>query len=136
MSTPFVCPLCGGPFARTDRALRCQKGHSFDISAAGYVHLMPANRLHAKNPGDDAGMVAARAEFLSAGWYAPLREALAARIAADLPKNGTLLDAGCGEGKYTCDVLNAVKAAGKTADILGIDISKDALMAAFVRRRS
>ena len=65
MNTAFVCPLCGGAMGRTDRSLTCPTGHSFDISAAGYVHLMPANRLHAKNPGDGADMVAARAEFLS-----------------------------------------------------------------------
>jgi len=132
MSTPFVCPLCGGPFARTDRALRCQKGHSFDISAAGYVHLMPANRLHAKNPGDDAAMVAARAQFLSAGWYSPLREALADRIAALLPREGALLDAGCGEGYYTAGV------AEKRPDlrICAVDLSKYALRRAAKRLKT
>jgi 23S rRNA (guanine745-N1)-methyltransferase len=129
MNTAFVCPLCGGAMGRTDRSLTCPTGHSFDISAAGYVHLMPANRLHAKNPGDGADMVAARAEFLSAGWYAPLREALAQRIGAALPEGGALLDAGCGEGYYTAGV------AERRPDlrVCGVDLSKYALRRAAKR---
>ena len=42
----------------------CLTGHSFDRAAAGYVNLLPANRKHSKDPGDDKDMVAARAAFL------------------------------------------------------------------------
>jgi len=129
MSRFFICPLCGSKLAQDGTALRCPGGHSFDMSAAGYVHLMPANRLHAKNPGDDAAMVAARAQFLSAGWYSPLREALAARIAADLPKNGTLLDAGCGEGYYTAGAAEA----RPDLQLCAVDLSKYALRRAAKR---
>ena len=67
----FRCPLCSSPLTRTDRTYTCPKGHSFDRAREGYVHLLPANQKHAKDPGDDKEMAAARNRFLSGGWYAP-----------------------------------------------------------------
>ena len=49
----FCCPLCAAPLTRGDHAYTCPGGHSFDLAAAGYVHLLPANRKHSQNPGDD-----------------------------------------------------------------------------------
>ena len=74
----FRCPLCSAPLIRGDHTYTCPGGHSFDRAAAGYVHLLPANRKHSRNPGDDQAMVAARSAFLEKGYYAPLREALTA----------------------------------------------------------
>ena len=56
----FRCPLCAAPLKRGEHSYTCPAGHSFDRSAAGYVHLLPANRKHSQNPGDDKAMVAAR----------------------------------------------------------------------------
>lgn len=72
----FCCPICGGPLDRGPSAYSCPAGHSFDLAREGYVHLLPANRMHSKMPGDDKGMAAARAAFLSKDYYAPLRDAL------------------------------------------------------------
>ena len=105
----FRCPLCAAPLTRGERAYVCPGGHSFDRSAAGYVHLLPANRKHSQNPGDDKAMVAARSAFLEKGYYSPLREALcglALRDTADLPAPA-LLDSGCGEGYYTAGIYAA-----------------------------
>ena len=74
----FRCPICRAPLTRGERTYTCPKGHSFDRAREGYVHLLPANRKNARDPGDDKGMAAARHRFLSGGWYAPLREALSA----------------------------------------------------------
>ena len=74
----FCCPICGGPLERGPSAYSCPAGHRFDLAREGDVHLLPANRMHSKMPGDDKGMAAARAAFLSKGYYAPLRDALAA----------------------------------------------------------
>lgn len=60
----FRCPLCAAPLTRGEHAYTCPAGHSFDLAAAGYTHLLPANRKHSKNPGDDKAMVAARSAFL------------------------------------------------------------------------
>ena len=72
----FCCPLCGAPLQRTERVYLCPNRHSFDISAEGYTHLLPANRKNSKMPGDDKGMSAARSAFLNEGYYASLRDTL------------------------------------------------------------
>ena len=74
----FTCPLCAAPLTREGRSYTCPNGHCYDVAREGYVHLLPANQKHSKSPGDDKGMVAARNQFLSAGYYAPLRDALCA----------------------------------------------------------
>ena len=99
MESLFCCPLCSAPLERTETGLLCPNRHSFDRSAAGYVHLLPPNRKHSKNPGDDKEMVAARSAFLDKGYYAPLRDALC-EMAADCLKNEpapVVVDSGCGE---------------------------------------
>ena len=98
MESLFRCPLCAQPLDREDRRYHCPQGHSFDRGAAGYVHLLPANQKHAKDPGDDKGMAAARNRFLSEDHYAPLRDALAQLALAHTPDRPVLLDAGCGVG--------------------------------------
>ncbi|RLP92754.1 23S rRNA methyltransferase [Micromonospora sp. BL4] len=76
------CPVCGEPLAEvtagTTRALRCPRGHSFDIARQGYVNLLAGRAPHA---GDSAEMVAARADFLAAGHYDVISDALAAAAA-------------------------------------------------------
>ena len=135
MSSLFVCPHCGSPLERGERACACPNGHSFDIAREGYVHLLPANRKHAKNPGDDKGMAAARSRFLSGGYYAPLRDALAKAAAgalASLP-SPALLDSGCGEGYYTAGLHQALALSGAAPRICGVDLSKYALRRAAKR---
>ena len=62
-----LCPVCQAPVTLTEDGGNCQKGHRFDRSRSGYMHLLPANRKHAKNPGDDKVMVNARRQFLDKG---------------------------------------------------------------------
>lgn len=131
MNSLFRCPLCAAPLTQGDRAYTCPNGHSYDRSAEGYTHLLPANQKHSKNPGDDKQMVAARCAFLERGYYAPLREALsalAARLTADIP-SPVLFDSGCGEGYYTAGMAAVLP----NARIAGIDISKFAVRRAAKR---
>ena len=65
MNSLFCCPLCSAPLFRTDKGYDCPQNHSFDLAAAGYTHLLPANRKHSASPGDDREMVAARAATIS-----------------------------------------------------------------------
>ena len=69
----LCCPVCGGALEQGEKTYRCGRGHSFDRASSGYVNLLPPR---AKPPGDNAQMVAARAQFLAEGYYDPLREAL------------------------------------------------------------
>ena len=135
MTSLFRCPNCASPLTRQEGRYTCPKGHSFDISAAGYTHLLVANQKNSKNPGDDKAMVAARTAFLDGGYYAALRQTLcdlAVKHCAG-KENCALLDCGCGEGYYTAGVAAALTEAGIPAHIAGIDISKFALKKAAKR---
>lgn len=132
--TPFqalACPLDGDPLTRTDTAWRCPAGHSFDIARQGYTHLLPVQNKRSRNPGDSKEMVAARRTFLNAGFYQPIADAVNRAVLADVSGEEVLscLDAGCGEGYY---LRQLAAAAGKrqTLELLGVDISKWAVLAA------
>ena len=129
---PFCCPVCGGPLKKQGGALVCPARHSFDIAAKGYAHLLPSSRMHAKVPGDDRDMVAARRAFLDSGAYEPFQKALAGLVleyTAGVPRP-FVLDAGCGEGYYTAAVAKALREAGREGCVAGFDISKFAVKAA------
>lgn len=135
MKSLFRCPLCAQPLECEKHVYSCPTGHCFDRAAEGYTHLLPANRKHSKNPGDDKVMVAARTAFLEKGYYAPLRDLLsstAVRLTGDTPCP-RLLDSGCGEGYYTAGIHHALVSAGHTPVTAGIDISKFALRRAAKR---
>lgn len=127
MTSLFRCPICTAPLEREGKTYRCPAGHSYDISREGYVHLLPANQKHAKDPGDDKAMAAARSRFLDSGAYAPLREALCALSTSHTGPAPAVLDAGCGEGYYTAGILAALEAAGKMPRLAGADLSKPSL---------
>ena len=135
MDSLFRCPLCSSPLTREERAYLCPNGHSFDIAAAGYTHLLPANKKHSKNPGDDREMVAARSAFLDRGYYTPLLDALCRLTVRETTElsSPVLLDSGCGEGYYTAGMARALKAAGKSPAVAGVDLSKFALRRAAKR---
>ena len=126
MPSLFSCPICAAPLARGERAYTCPNRHSFDVAREGYVHLLPANRKHAKEPGDDREMSAARGRFLAGGWYAPLRSALGVLALAHTARleRPAVLDAGCGEGYYDAGLLEALSGAGRAPELAGVDLSK------------
>lgn len=110
------CPICTAQFEVDGTALQCSNGHAVDIAKQGYVNLLTGT----VGPGlaDTADMVAARAEFLAAGHYATIADAVAR--AAGVPEGGAVLDAGAGTGYYLSRVLDEVPRARG----LAIDISK------------
>ncbi|MFI2608547.1 putative RNA methyltransferase [Kitasatospora sp. NPDC018619] len=130
----LACPHCAQALTRHDRSLRCPAGHSFDLAKQGYVSLLPGD-AHT-GTGDTAGMVAARADFLAAGHYRPIAEALAeaasaafadpagpAALGAAGEGDGLVADLGAGTGHYLAHVLDALPGAVGAA----LDISKFAL---------
>ena len=102
--TLLVCPLCEHPLERGAKTWRCLKGHSFDVAREGYVNLLPVQHKNSREPGDDLQMVTARREFLHAGHYQPLRDAMLEALAPLGARS--LLDIGCGEGYYTVPSAN------------------------------
>jgi 23S rRNA (guanine745-N1)-methyltransferase len=73
------------------------------------------------NPGDTAQQVVSRRAFLDGGFYAPIRDALCS-LAQDHGCTGPILDVGCGEGYYSAELAKILE-----ADLLGLDISKEAV---------
>ena len=132
----FLCPICAAPLTRCGRAYTCPGGHSYDIAKEGYVHLLPANKMHSKAPGDDKDMAAARSRFLSADHYAHLRDLLCQLTARYAPDSPAVLDAGCGEGYYTAGVYQALASAGKAPAMAGVDLSKPSLRWAAKREKN
>lgn len=117
----LACPVCAEPLARTERAVRCTRGHAFDVARQGYLSLLSGRG--GPGTGDTAAMVAARAAFLDAGHFGALSAALAdaARAAAQPP--GVVLEVGAGTGHHLAGVLDALpQHAG-----LALDVSKPAL---------
>ncbi len=149
---PLLCPVCrdalrfGGGDART---LVCGAGHSFDAAKQGYFNFLVGKGTVFE--ADSADMVAARFDFLSAGHYQPLADALAElavpALLATPGRQGVVLDAGTGTGHYLRAVLDRVSrdpavardlstdgvsavtalADSVSAAAIGLDISKFAL---------
>ncbi|MFB8243047.1 putative RNA methyltransferase [Kitasatospora purpeofusca] len=135
----LACPHCARPLTLDGRTLRCPGGHSHDLAKQGYVSLL-AGDAHT-GTGDTADMVAARGDFLAAGHYRPIADALAeAAVAAvadadaadggdggDGPggdgPGGLVTDLGAGTGHYLAHVLDALPGRPGAA----LDISKYAL---------
>ncbi|MEU9505117.1 putative RNA methyltransferase [Micromonospora sp. NPDC048170] len=127
------CPVCAQPLAEVAaggaRALCCPRRHSFDVARQGYVNLLAGRAPHV---GDTAEMVAARADFLSAGHYDLISAALAAAATEAVERvvgaravgaYPLVVDAGAGTGRHLAAVLAALPdAAG-----LALDVSKPAL---------
>ncbi|MEV5754309.1 putative RNA methyltransferase [Actinoallomurus sp. NPDC052308] len=119
---PYLrCPLCAGDLAVAGAALRCSEGHAFDIARQGYANLL-TGKAHL-GTADTPEMVAARADFLGGGHFAPLTELIAERAAALDPGEGCVLDAGAGTGHYLAAVLDRLP--GRPG--IALDISKHAL---------
>lgn len=118
----LMCPVCREALSLNERTWRCEQGHSYDLAKQGYVNLHVVQHKHSKTPGDTPESVSARREFLAAGFYQPLQEAVVEKL-KHLSLD-SLLDIGCGEGYYT----NAMQAQVKQC--VGVDIAKTAVQRA------
>ena len=125
----YACPICAGNlvFSLAERHLKCINNHVFDQARQGYFNLLPVQQKKSKNPGDSKDMIAARHDFLTAGYYLRLAKHIAAKIdeqACD--RRYTVLDLGCGEGYYS----RQIKQQNPAITLYGIDISKPAIVKA------
>ena len=108
----LICPICSRPLLQEEKRALCPAGHSFDRARQGYLNLL--NDPTVKGHGDDAEMLRARRLFLDAGHYGHLAEKIAEEAVRFFPLDGTLLDAGSGEGYYTRYVASSLEQAGKS----------------------
>ena len=117
----YQCPLCQNPLVIANKLYRCEQNHCFDIAKEGYVNLLPVQQKNSKAPGDNKEMMQARREFLQAGWYQPLADAVCKMLQPLASQK--LLDLGCGEGYYSSKIQQALP----ECDIYGVDIAKNAI---------
>jgi len=123
----YLCPLCQQPLSTSERVLRCENQHQFDLAKEGYVNLLPVQHKRSKQPGDSAEMMQARRNFLDAGHYQPLQQRVCDMLDAALPAGAvSVLDIGCGEGYYTQAVANRLQARGEST-VYGLDVAKIAV---------
>lgn len=108
----LLCPVCRKPLEKVGKSWSCADNHNFDEAKSGYLNLLRSGGAH----GDNKEMVKARTTFLQSGAYAFLKEELV-KLTGSVH---TLADFACGEGYYTSGL--------QAEDIIGIDMSKDALI--------
>jgi len=128
--TDLACPKCDQPLTAHGNQWQCPDRHSYDRAKQGYINLLLVNQKKSKNPGDDTDMVRARTQFLDSGVYQPISDALNAMVTLASPTD-SILDIGCGEGYYT----QRLKAHLPDADVIGLDISREAIKGACRRSK-
>lgn len=125
----LICPCCGASVSCSDdgKSLICSapKRHCFDFSADGYVNLATSHH----GGGDSKQAVRSRTDFLDSGAYERVSDAVNAILSDFAPKGGFVVDAGCGEGYYSC------RAAENGSVVVGFDLSKDAVAQASKRAK-
>ncbi|MCK9874770.1 methyltransferase domain-containing protein [Frankia sp. Ag45/Mut15] len=132
------CPVCAGELGGAGAGageVCCAAGHSFDLGRGGYLSLRGGRSR--RITGDTSAMVAARAAFLDAGYYAPLTArlgALTAAARADGRAAPTILEIGAGTGHHLAGVLTALEhgaleqgARGHRARGIAVDVAPPAL---------
>ncbi len=134
----FTCAVDGNELFREGQALRCSRGHSYDIAKEGYCNLLLVQQKASKDPGDSKEMVAARTRFLELGHYAPIASRLFSILEEFLSSSSSpihIADAGCGEGYYLAQLQKMALASPVPAilELTGFDISKWAVRAAAKR---
>lgn len=114
----YICPICRSPLALIDKALKCERGHSFDLSSSGYINLLNPGKKNNCKAGDSKEMIKARTEFFLSGAYYKIAQHVC-EIVSELSPS-VIVDAGCGEGYYTEELAKS----NTSALVFGFDMSK------------
>jgi len=128
----IICPVCKKDLIRNEKTYRCENNHSFDMGKQGYLNLLLSNQKHSKTPGDDKEMVLSRKRFLEKDYYKIISDRVNSLILENLgdKKSVDILDIGCGEGYYIGNIKKFLENLGVESNIIGIDISKEAIISA------
>ena len=137
----LLCPVCKESLQanESNKSLSCENNHSFDRARQGYLNLLLAHKKKSKNPGDSQEMVSARQAFLNSDFYRPISDSLnqiIADAALKLEQPIQVLDIGCGEGYYSQRMHNSLNEHKVEHKLYGLDISKDAVIAAAKRAKA
>jgi len=137
----LLCPVCKESLQanESNKSLSCVNNHCFDRARQGSLHLLLAHKKKSKNPGDSQEMVIARQAFLNSDFYRPISDSLNQIIvetALKLNQPIQVLDIGCGEGYYSQRIHNSLSDHQIDHKLHGLDISKDAVIAAAKRAKA
>ncbi len=130
----LICPVCREELVKENRTYRCSSNHCFDIAKQGYVNLLQSQQSKLKRHGDDKLMINSRTAFLNKGYYEPLQKEICNKLKNHTTENPVILDAGCGDCYYTAEIEKELS--DKEPEIIGIDISKDAVISASKRSKA
>ncbi|MGP6138964.1 methyltransferase domain-containing protein [Jeotgalibaca sp. A127] len=115
----FQCPVCKEAFQDVSgQGVVCANNHRFDLGKKGTLHLL----LKGGQNEYDKAMLSSRKALADTGFFHPILDAILNHI----PKEGTILDVGCGEGSH----LHYLTEKGLSGEKIGFDISKDAIQLA------
>lgn len=121
----IACPVCSSPMTRCPGCLKCSSGHSFDVSRAGYVNMLPPGKEKNSRSGDEREMVRGREEFLSHGHYDRFTDTISEIIKKYAPASRlSICDMGSGEGYHTCRLTELLRHDGLETLSVGFDASK------------
>ncbi len=111
----FQCPKCQSQMKAFDYALRCKKGHTYELSKKGTLFFLekPIQSEYTKE------MFLHRKKAIQTGLYQPMLE----KIFQYLMKEKPVLDVGCGEGSFLSLLGELLPETTK----LGFDISKEGI---------
>lgn len=128
----IICPVCKSKMKKIERKYICENNHNYDVSKYGHVNLLLSNQKNSKVPGDSKEMVLSRKNYLEKGNYQGISDAVNEIVKRNTEKNSeiNILDIGCGEGYYTNRLRDSLNSIGVKNNIVGIDISKEAVIAA------
>ncbi len=129
--SPYICPICQQALNAhsSSKGYYCANKHHFDLAKEGYLNLLPVQHKKSKQPGDSRAMMRSRRNFLEAGFYQPMAEAIAAMIERHRNDITRLLDIGCGEGYFSRQIEQHCQQPEKL-ELHGVDIAKNAILAA------
>ncbi|MGL4533604.1 MAG: methyltransferase domain-containing protein [Fusobacteriaceae bacterium] len=128
----LICPICKEKLLKEEKRYICKNNHTFDVSKYGHSNLLLSNQKNSKLPGDNKEMVLSRKNFLEKGYYKGISEKVNEVMLEELQEKNpvNILDIGCGEGYYTENLRKKLEEKNKKNRILGIDISKEAIISA------
>ncbi|MCL2099117.1 MAG: methyltransferase domain-containing protein [Oscillospiraceae bacterium] len=114
------CPLCGAEFDLCGASLKCKNSHTYDLSKKGYANLFNGYTKIVKTY--DKNLFSARKTVSDTGLYTRLINKTG-EILTVYGKNPSVLDAGCGCGNLTHEILKKTGA----SPLFAVDLSKDGI---------
>lgn len=119
----LICPTCSKQININGFSLKCERGHSFDMSHKGYINLSRKNK-NKEAKIYDRKLFESRKKFINSGYYVELHNIIS-KIINDKKDSDTIVDMGSGDGTH--DNLIYQKLNNKNTKTFGVDIAKDGI---------